>query len=67
MLPIDDETRVVWTHGPVSCVSRTVDDGRIEVSVVGDEGTLERYVFPDVESASAYAIEKLRAYSAPIR
>jgi hypothetical protein len=61
----DPHGQIIWAKGPVVCTSLTLAPDRIEIAVAVRETVIERRVFSDVDAAGAFAINKMRAYTAP--
>jgi hypothetical protein len=61
----DPKGHIIWAKGPVVCTSLTLAPDRIEIAVAVRETVIERKVFSDVDTSGAFAINKMRAYSAP--
>ena len=53
----------LWTIGPISCTCVTLADDQIEICLVSGTAVIERRVFPDPDTATHYAVDKMRAYT----
>ena len=47
----------------MSCTCATHDDNQIEICLVSGTAIIERRLFTDPDTATHYAIEKMRAYT----
>jgi hypothetical protein len=55
---------VIWENGSVYCSRLTLTPNNIEIRVVVNGSVLDYQRFGDADSATRYAIEKMRVYTA---
>lgn len=55
---------VLWKNEALTCTCITYAPTRVEVRLVVAGVLIERVFFSDTESASQYALDKMRAYNA---
>jgi hypothetical protein len=53
---------VLWKTGPVCCTCLVLPNGQIEICFIVNDITIERHRFPDAESATRYALDKMYIY-----
>jgi citrate synthase len=56
---------VIWEQGGMVCTSRTLGPDRIEIALAVKAVVIERHIFPDVDTASAFVLDKMHAYTNP--